>query len=236
MQERYLGDSHDFAKYALLWHLHATLKRRLGLHWYLTDPVEVDKPGNNDGEKRHHFSSAPWRGWQPELLAKLAPLQPVSERRLSRVEDLEILPPATLTFDRPVAREGRLLWHRQALEAFEAAEIIFLDPDNGFEVPSATRRTRPKYALYTEALDYVAQEKAVICSQFARQCDPFQRATSVRRHLSSLLGREISTPVVRARFSPTLLFVSVAPEAMEADLAAALRSFAADRDKIELIA
>ena len=55
MQERYLGDSHDFLKYALLRHLSGELGLRLGVDWYLTRPESVDCPGNNDGEKRQHL-------------------------------------------------------------------------------------------------------------------------------------------------------------------------------------
>ena len=38
MQERYLGNVHDYIKFALLRHLHTELKVRIGVNWYPTDP------------------------------------------------------------------------------------------------------------------------------------------------------------------------------------------------------
>jgi hypothetical protein len=160
MQERYLGDSHDYAKYALLRHFQKELGGTIGVNWYLTHQDNVDNVGNNDGEKRHHFTSKAWRGWESHLLQELQPLQTVSERRLSRVAELKILPQGTLYFDNPVPETCRASWHDNAREFLKPADILFLVPDNGFEVPSATNRTRPKYALYSEADDYLNDGKS----------------------------------------------------------------------------
>jgi len=46
MQEGYLGDSHDFLKYALLRRLHARTGMRLGVNWYRTEPEAVDHLGS----------------------------------------------------------------------------------------------------------------------------------------------------------------------------------------------
>ncbi|HEV2488092.1 MAG TPA: hypothetical protein VGT08_21400 [Terracidiphilus sp.] len=47
MQERYLGDVHDYIKFALLRHLEKALDVRIGVNWYLTDPEN-----NEDGGQR----------------------------------------------------------------------------------------------------------------------------------------------------------------------------------------
>lgn len=44
MQNRYVGDIGDFAKYGLLWAL--SPQKRLGVAWYLY-PDEVRPPGSN---------------------------------------------------------------------------------------------------------------------------------------------------------------------------------------------
>ena len=95
MQERYLGDSHDFIKYAFLRHLHRETGLRIGLNWYLTRPEDVDRPGNNDGEKRHHLKSSVWQGWDADLLERLRGFEKLSERKIDRFYGKGILPSGT---------------------------------------------------------------------------------------------------------------------------------------------
>ena len=68
MQTRYLGNSHDFIKFALLRHVHRHCGLRLGVNWYLTSADEVDRHGSSDGEMRHHLTHLAWRAWDPDLL------------------------------------------------------------------------------------------------------------------------------------------------------------------------
>ena len=69
MQEKYLGDTPDFGKYALLRALcNQETGLRLGVNWYLTIASEVDKPDNRDGNKQHHTTSPEnYRPFDPEL-------------------------------------------------------------------------------------------------------------------------------------------------------------------------
>ena len=41
MQERYLGDVHDFYKFLFLKYLSKKLKEKIGLNWYLVSPKQV---------------------------------------------------------------------------------------------------------------------------------------------------------------------------------------------------
>ncbi|WP_230293311.1 hypothetical protein [Croceicoccus sp. Ery5] len=175
MQERYLGDSHDFIKYSLLGFIHARLGLRLGVSWYLARTENVDRPGNNDGEKRHHLKGNVWRAADPDLFDKIRGFENLSERRLRRVADWGILPAGTLYHSNEICSAVRSDWHKGGVASLSESEIVFLDPDNGFEVPSMTKRTSAKYALYDEAADYFRAGKAVISIQFARQCDPIAR-------------------------------------------------------------
>ena len=54
MQERYLGDIHDFFKFNYLEYLAKKLDSRVGLNWYLVSPNDLGKNEllKNDGEKR----------------------------------------------------------------------------------------------------------------------------------------------------------------------------------------
>ena len=235
MQERYLGDSHDFLKYALLRHLSKSLELRIGVNWYLTTPDQVDRPGNNDGEKRHHLKGGVWRDADAELFEKIGKFDTVADRKLSNVASWEILPPDTCYFAAHVPADDRGSWHQNAIAELQPADLIFLDPDNGFEVTSMTARTRPKYSLFSEAADYVAAGKSVVAIQFARQCDPVQRAIDIRIKLVSLVGSPADFPVIRGRVASNLLFFSIVPGANRERWRRALLDFEMNCAKAEII-
>lgn len=235
VQERYLGDSHDFIKYALLRAIHRDLGLTVGVNWYLTEPEHVDRAGNNDGEKRHHLKGGEWRQWDADLLDLLRRFEDPNVRHIDRVAAWGVMPPDTLYFDKMVPVEGRANWHRQAMVALEGSDVVFIDPDNGFEVASMTKRKAPKYSLYAEAVDWFRAGKAVIGIQFARQCDPIRRAREVRDKLLDGLEEAAVLPVIRGRVAPNILFVTVAPDRLVDPLSAAVRAFAETGPKVELI-
>lgn len=235
MQERYLGDSHDFLKYALLRHMRESTGLRLGINWYLTMPEQVDRPGNSDGEKRHHLKGGVWQEADPDLFAQIHLLDAPENRSLGMVAELGILPGDTLYYNDPVSASDRLGWHTSGVDALGPSDVVFLDPDNGFEVKSMTARTRPKYALYDEAVSYHAAGKAVIAIQFARQCDPVQRAVEVRQKLVALCGRSAELPVIRGRVAPNLLFFTIAPAEIMPKIDRALQAFTEKCGKVDLI-
>lgn len=235
MQERYLGDSHDFLKYALLRHLNASLGVRLGINWYLTKPEAVDRPGNNDGEKRHHLKGGIWHATDPGLLQGLRGFEDQAARSLTNVAAWGLLPPYTVYFDDEVSPVDRSGWHRRSLDALASTDLVFLDPDNGFEVQSMTRRTTPKYALFSEAQEHFAAGKAVVAIQFARQCDPLARAQTIRAELEERCGPIARVPVVRGRVAPNILFFTLAPPSVSNAISEALMAFASKCGKVDLI-
>lgn len=227
MQERYLGDVHDFIKYAFLRHLVRNTRFSLGLNWYLTDPILVDKVGNNDGAKRFHLDGQSWQDWDAELLNLLQAFREPDARRLQNFYKLCALPSNTVYVDAQVPKANRIQWHRAALGKLSSTDHVFLDPDNGLEVKSATGKRRPKYALYEEIGDYVANGKAVTCIQFARQCSPELRAIEVRNACLGATSASSVLPVLRGRAAPNILFISVAPPDKAMPLREAIKSFAA---------
>jgi len=235
MQERYLGDSHDFLKYALLRRLRESAGLRLGVNWYLTHPDEVDRPGNSDGEKRHHLNGGDWQSTDPDLFSKIGAFADLSSRRLANVATWGVLPNDTIYFDERVPVSGRSEWHQRGLSTLESADLIFFDPDNGFEVKSMSVRTQPKYALYGELAEYLAREQTVLAIQFARQCDPVRRALETRDKLANLYGARAALPVIRGRVAPNILFFTVAPLERHTEVSAALNAFARNCSKAEAI-
>ena len=211
MQERYLGDSHDFLKYKLLRSLRDDLELRIGVNWYLTRPEDLGESGNNDGEKRHHLEGGEWEKWDSKLLERIRPFKEPTERRLDLVRNSGVLPDDTLYFEDivPVKRKERCSWHQSARATLACAGLVFLDPDNGFEVKSM--RKRPKYSLFQEAVDFLLMGKIVVGIQFARQCDPIKWGFTQREQLHVIAGNQDMLPIVRGRVSPNILFLTLAP-------------------------
>ena len=235
MQERYLGDSHDFIKYALLRHLHRETGLRIGLNWYLTRPEDVDRPGNNDGEKRHHLKSKNWQDWDADLLERLRDFEKPTERQIGRFSGSGILPADTCYFDELVPKEDRQGWHQRAQSALANADLVFMDPDNGFEVKSMSKNSAPKYSMYSEVADWWASGKAVVSIQFARQCNPIVRGQEVRAKLCQIANTNSEMPIIRGRVAPNILFITLSPIEMVPRLKAAITSFAGNGPKVEII-
>ena len=236
MQERYLGDVHDFMKYAFIRYLAAETDMRPGLNWYLTHPDRVDAVGNSDGNQRYHLGGGVWAGIDGKLVTALEQFNDAGARRIAAFEGSGILPAGTLYHPAEVPHEERAGWHIAARAALGAADFVFLDPDNGFVVPSASRRRLPKYALYEEVTSWLESATLVTCIQFARQCKPQARAGVVVDALKSQGFGESILPVLRCRVSPNLLLVSLArPEVLD-HMTALLQGFAErGRDKVEVI-
>lgn len=235
MQERYLGDSHDFLKYALLRHLARRLEIKIGVNWYLTRTEEVDKAGNSDGEKRHHLTGKGWRTTDADLLDRLGKFSDPALRKINHVAEWGILPADTAYYPKIVSNVERKAWFEGSISALDDAGLIFLDPDNGFEVKSMTARTSSKYALYEEASAYAAMGKVAVSIQFARQCNPLRRADETRERLLAGSAGFAAMPVLRGRVAPNILFLTLAPADRQAGVANALRSFAETSDKVEVI-
>lgn len=203
MQTRYLGDSHDFIKFALLRHVHSQCRLRLGVNWYLTRPEEVDRKGSSDGEMRHHLTHPAWAGWDAELLDAVRHFEVPEHRKLAALEASGILPPDTLFFDEPVAQRDRESWHARATEALADADLVFLDPDNGMEVKprSMTGRRKAKYAYYVEMCSYYEQKQAVIAIQFAGRSDPIERGHREHKPRQPAGAASLATDSSRPRYA-----------------------------------
>ena len=228
MQERYLGDVHDFVKYALLRFLRDALGLRIGVNWYLTFPEDLGESGSNDGEQRYHLKKGEWENWDSNLFKRILCLEHSAQRRLDRIRMLGILPADTLYFEDivPVNVKERCSWHKRARAIFADADLVFLDPDNGFQVKSMKPQESPKYSFFQEAVDFLLMDKVVVGIQFARQCDPKERGITRREQLHALAGNQDMLPIVRGRVSPNILFLTLAPPQRVKQVSKALFDFA----------
>lgn len=187
MQNRYVGDVGDFGKYGLLKALCAPAQDdqhpalSLGVVWYLVP----DETHNDDG--RHiRYLKVPGKTLNVygtcdmELYTKL---QWIVEERVRRkvgtIRELGILPAGTtfyekfLTFDGmpgigPYAVAARLAhrsqWVQGAHKATNGSDLIFVDPDNGLEIPSTKHHhiEGPKYAFLDEVSPYFDRGQSLV--------------------------------------------------------------------------
>ena len=186
MRDKYVGDVGDYYKYGLLRHLightagDQSSRLKLGVVWYLfNDPCE-----RNDGNHRSYLeerNSRLFRPLDPELYDAMSVFEDPSRRSVGEVDRLGILPGA-LTFPKPLSlsrlprgtsdaigdriryRNG---WLDDAVGSTAGADIIFLDPDNGLQVPSTPfhRDAAPKYAFYSELLPFWTRGQSLVIYQ-----------------------------------------------------------------------
>jgi len=196
MQNKYVGDIGDFGKFGLLSSLAAGVESqrlRLGVLWYLV-PDEKD---SHDGRKINypHLETC-----DPGLYKRLKELIELDMRTVGAVENSGILPPDTLYFSDPLsfsketpirsreqAREG---WIRRAMEEFDAADLIFADPDNGLEIPSCGKMSvrGPKYAFFDDFRTFVGTGRSLVVYQHRNRTPLDVQVTERRRQIALRLG------------------------------------------------
>ena len=76
MQERYLGDIHDFKKFIFLKFLSIEFNKQIGLNWYLVDPkfISIKEKKNNDGEHRKYIQDEKFKNISSSLVREIAML------------------------------------------------------------------------------------------------------------------------------------------------------------------
>ena len=189
MQDRYVGDIGDFGKYGLLKALclHCDASRRpelsLGVVWYLVP----DETHNGDGKLTRYLDRtsrnlALYPDCDPTLYDALSEMVFGSERHVRAVRLKGVLPSSTVFHETPLSFEGmtrrgafarsarvahRRSWVQHAVEAVKRCDVIFIDPDNGLEVPSRARHHRrgPKYCFLEELLLYSGTGQSIVIYQ-----------------------------------------------------------------------
>ena len=149
MQDRYVGDVGDFAKYGLLRAIGGT--RSLGVAWYLHP--DAGRPG--DGRYTEYLKRREeWRHLDCELFDILKKIVALNERSVAAVQERRILGNAKfadqrLCIDRvPLrCREGwRRKWFDGVKETLSNCDLVFADPDNGLFSDERFRPTQKRSA------------------------------------------------------------------------------------------
>lgn len=150
MQDAYVGDIGDFAKYGLLRAICG--EKRLGVAWYL-HPSPKQTAGQHVGDGRHTkylSDSEKWRDLDPELFDTLRGLVRGGHRNVTRIEDSGLLGEAEFAGEpldiRRVPIAARAAWRDRWFEGVTSrladCDLIFADPDNGLYADERFRPTQ----------------------------------------------------------------------------------------------
>ncbi len=185
MQNRYVGDLGDFGKFGLLRALCANTDTgiprplTLGVVWYLVP----DEGHNSDGKFTQFLDPTAqnqqnFRFCDPTLYDALRDIVESNARSVSSVRNAGVLPPGTKYHEAPLTFAGihtprakmisqrtrfRRNWLTQALQSTEGCDLVFIDPDNGFEVKVGPHEPRgPKYAFFDELVPFAQRGQTLI--------------------------------------------------------------------------
>jgi hypothetical protein len=214
MRHNFVNDIGDYGKYALLRALSGSAAgsgvrtSTLGVIWYLTEHSE----NNGDGRRRAHLSGDGWDGLDPELLREMrrieAALSVRNPLRLSLIEQSAILPAGTRFFSEALPHLGaspsarrteRAAWFERALAATAEARTVFVDPDNGLEVPSVPPGSRlaGKYATALEVTQLLSTGSTVVLYQHGSRVPWAQQRRAVCQLIASAWDRPMTVRTFR---------------------------------------
>jgi len=208
MKDQYFGDVNDYRKYGLLRALQSTWGGSLLVAWMLTPD-----DGGRDGRFRSYLEVfETWAKYDPALFAGLADLlRSAAPPSVSLIERSALLP--RVRYYSAVVPDGRMerdAWRDNLLCKALGVDLVFLDPDNGIEVPSKPvgRKRSSKYVTWQEiqAL-WEAGCSLLIYQHFRREA----RDAFVSRLVSELRERT-GAGYTEAFLTPNVLFLLLAQD------------------------
>jgi hypothetical protein len=134
MKNQYFGDINDYRKYGLLRAWQRVGNGTLLVAWMLTPDDEA-----NHGRLRSYLKKPDkWRKYDPDLFDRLTGiLRGAKELSVCLMEQSGLLERAIYYAQQvPDKREERDKWREGLLRCAQGVDLVFLDPDNGIEVPS----------------------------------------------------------------------------------------------------
>ena len=236
MQERYLGDIHDYFKFVFLKFLSRSLGMKIGLNWYLVDPqkIGVDEVKKNDGEKRNFLLDNTIRKYDESIAEELDKFKKKELRKINRFTKNTHLKSYINFFNEFIDINDREGWVKRSLVHHKSESIIFLDPDNGFSFKDRGKFS-VKYIFPNECKKYLSNNKVIIFTQF--QSFKKKTLTHVNDILKNLKDCELKTniSVVRNRTSPNTFFFTIKPNNSDINIEKILKKYVAEFPKTELI-
>jgi hypothetical protein len=214
MKNQYFGDINDYRKYGLLRALQSTGDGSLLVAWMLTPD-----DGGRDGRFRAYLDDPDtWAKHDPDLFAGLTGLLSSASRpSVSLIERTSLLPRASYhSVVVPDERRERDIWREHLLRAASDAALVFVDPDNGIEVPSKPvgRKGSSKYVTWNEIKALWKLGCSILIYQHFRR----EARESFASRMVSELRNHTDAPWVEALRTPHVLFLLAAQERHEAQV------------------
>lgn len=221
MQDRYVGDAGDYAKYSLLRALAgpASDSIRLGVLWYLFP----DESHNGDGRHIAYLQEPGMALRDPDTHARLAELVRTGRRSVAAVQQGRILPDGTLyhaasvcTRGKPIERAAhRSSWFQDGLRALESVDLIFFDPDNGIQTAALKKSDLKagKYVFWDEIEAAWQSGKSLVIYNHLNRSAPAAIQTSRLRATfeQRLLGAAVILPLLFRRGACRHLWIVAQP-------------------------
>ena len=207
MKDQYFGDIHDYHKYGLLRVLQASGDLSLLVAWLLT-PEDDGRHGRRRG---YLEQPAKWRRYDPDLFDFLAEaLVDGAAPAVAMIERSSMLPRARFFSETvPDDRAERARWSDRVLACSTGMDLVFLDPDNGFEVPSTPigRKDSCKYAAWPEVERLYAAWSSLLAFQFKKVME--ETRVTVRR-LSAEVSERTGCAQLEVFDAPDVLYFLIA--------------------------
>ncbi len=211
MQERYLGDIHDFYKFNFLKFLSKKINQKIGLNWYLINPKNLgdNELKKNDGEKRDYLTKSSSYISDETLKKEMYYLKLSKNRKLEKFTKNSHLRFFLDFYNSELTKSNREKWFKQSIDFFKKNSLIFLDPDNGLLKKKNNNKTSIKYIFLDDIKEYNKVGKTVIYNQF----QPFNKKHRI--FLSEIIkllktkNLNVNLPVIRNRTSPNTFFLTI---------------------------
>ena len=154
MKDQYVGDIGDYTKLGLL-RVIENAEFSIGVNWYYTP-----NDGGNDGKKAGYLDS-PCDTPDTDLFKELHGIR--KARKIIAIEESKLLTNVKYYNDE-LRGINRKSWHEKALSCLCHCDVVFLDPDNGFEIGSINPNFPDgcKYVTYDETADYFIKNNASV--------------------------------------------------------------------------
>lgn len=231
MQDRYAGDVGDFGKFGLLRHL---LVGRLGVVWYF---YANHDESNNDGRHTSFYGDTSLTDCDSELARTLhRTVLTTTQRCVAALETPGVLPAQTKYFRNDInfyaifpgqtqknkyaRHEARNHWLKLALNAVQDCPVVFLDPDNGLEIASCSKKSQKKagkYAFMDEVKAFKKHCEVLIVYHHLNMGSPHELQTKMGvERLAAAFERKVSVFALRfSPYSPRAFFIICSPNAYE---------------------
>ncbi len=159
MKNQYFGDLNDYRKYALLRGF-VRAGGQVTVCWMLTTD-----DGRSDGNRVKYLNlPRRWKKYDAALFEFLAAQRHCANRNLAVIESSGLLGDCVFhSAVVPPEEEHRAAYFRDLTSRSRSSNLVFLDPDNGFEVASLKDST--KYLYWNEVRDLYSSGKSVLVYQ-----------------------------------------------------------------------